>query len=61
LRIRHRRTQRKGDGVPGVPLWVSIVLLYVAHLFSPPFVAARADDHLEAGQAGRVRVERPPS
>jgi MFS family permease len=28
--------------VPGVPLWVSIVLLYVAHLFSPPFVAARA-------------------
>lgn len=28
--------------VPGLPLWAAIVLLYVAHLFSPPFVAARA-------------------
>ncbi|GAB2602651.1 MFS transporter [Paractinoplanes abujensis] len=28
--------------VPGLPLWCAIVLLYVAHLFSPPFVAARA-------------------
>ncbi|GIM89945.1 MFS transporter [Paractinoplanes toevensis] len=28
--------------VPGVPLWSAIVLLYLAHLFSPPFVAARA-------------------
>ncbi|MBM2620797.1 MFS transporter [Actinoplanes sp. LDG1-06] len=28
--------------VPGLPLWVAIVLLYAAHLFSPPFVAARA-------------------
>ena len=27
---------------PGVPLGVSIALLYVAHLVSPPFVAARA-------------------
>ncbi|MBL7253197.1 MFS transporter [Paractinoplanes lichenicola] len=28
--------------VPGLPLWLAIVLLYAAHLFSPPFVAARA-------------------
>ncbi|GIF23636.1 MFS family permease [Actinoplanes tereljensis] len=28
--------------VPGVPLWSAIALLYLAHLFSPPFVAARA-------------------
>jgi predicted MFS family arabinose efflux permease len=28
--------------VPGLPLWPAIVLLYAAHLFSPPFVAARA-------------------
>ncbi|MEU4244093.1 MFS transporter [Actinoplanes sp. NPDC026619] len=28
--------------VPGLPLWSAIVLLYLAHLFSPPFVAARA-------------------
>lgn len=28
--------------VPGLPLWAAIALLYVAHLFSPPFVAARA-------------------
>ncbi|MBU2667828.1 MFS transporter [Actinoplanes bogorensis] len=28
--------------VPVVPLWTAILLLYVAHLFSPPFVAARA-------------------
>ncbi|MGK5683581.1 MFS transporter [Actinoplanes sp. URMC 104] len=28
--------------VPGLPLWAAIALLYLAHLFSPPFVAARA-------------------
>lgn len=28
--------------VPGLPLWTAIALLYAAHLFSPPFVAARA-------------------
>jgi predicted MFS family arabinose efflux permease len=28
--------------LPGLPLWAAIALLYLAHMFSPPFVAARA-------------------
>jgi len=28
--------------LPGLPLWPAIALLYLAHMFSPPFVAARA-------------------
>jgi predicted MFS family arabinose efflux permease len=28
--------------LPAIPLWAAIVLLYVAHLWSPPFTAARS-------------------